>query len=248
MSSPLAQFEIHAIAPLQVAGVNVPFTNSSLFMLLAALAATAFIVLGMRRQAIIPGRFQSAVEILHDAIANMVEQSAGEKSKPFFPFIFSLFLFILFGNLLGMFPHTFTITSHLLVTFLLAFMVFLMVTVTGFVRHGFHFFHLFVPSGVPLALAPFLMVIELLSFCVRPISLSIRLFANMMAGHILLKIFAGMTVSLITALGVGGFLLGLVPLAMNIFVTGFEFFVAALQAYIFAILASVYLRDALEMH
>lgn len=247
MASPLHQFEIQTLLPLTLAGHDVSFTNSSLYMVLATLGATAFITLGMRAKALIPGRFQAAVELLHNSVATIVGDTAGTHSKPYFPIIFSVFVFILFCNLLGMIPGSFTVTSHILVTFLLALLVFLAVTITGFVRHGLHFFSLFVPHGTPLVMVPLMFVLELFSYCARPFSLAIRLFANMLAGHIMLKVFAGMVASLVVGGGVTMFLAPL-PIVLNVALIGFEFFVAGLQAYIFSILAAVYLHDALELH
>ena len=247
MASPLHQFEINTIFPLTVAGYDVSFTNSSLFMVLAVICSTVFFVLGMQKKALIPGRFQSAAEILHNSVANIVSDTAGENSKPYFPLIFSIFIFILFCNMLGMIPFTFTVTSHILITFCLALIVFMAVTITGFARHGLHFFSLFIPQGTPLLIAPLMFVLEVLSFCVRPFSLSIRLFANMMAGHIMLKVFAGLAVMLAATGGMTALLLPL-PVIVNVGLIAFEFFVAGLQAYIFAILAAVYLHDALELH
>jgi len=251
MASPLHQFQIETIMPLQVAGFDVSLTNSGLFMVLSVLAATLFFVLGMRGKAVIPGRFQAAAEMLHNSVAGIVSETAGPHSKPYFPLIFSIFIFILFCNFLGMIPGSFTVTSHILVTFGLAVVVFLAVTLTGFIKHGLHFFSLFVPSGTPLLLAPLMFVLELFSYCVRPFSLAIRLFANMMAGHIMLKVFAGMAVMIVSAAAAtGGLAIIMLPLPifLNVALTGFEFFVAGLQAYIFSILASVYLHDALELH
>lgn len=258
--SPLAQFEIKQLLPLpEIAGVDLSFTNSALFMLIAVGCSVAFLVLGMGRGGVIPGRMQMLVETVHNAIANMVEQTAGHKSKAYFPFIFALFIFILFANALGLIPYGFTATSHIIVTFALAIVVFLAVTLTGFAKHGLHFFGLFVPEGVPKVMIPFLFVVELLSFCVRPFSLSIRLFANMLAGGILLKVFAGMAAGMVVA-GLYGnpeaqqdpsllqLLLAPLPLLLTIALTGFKLFVAGLQAYIFSILTAVYLHDALEMH
>ncbi|MBY0429104.1 MAG: F0F1 ATP synthase subunit A [Alphaproteobacteria bacterium] len=247
MSSPLHQFEIHTILPLNVAGYDVSLTNSSLFMILAVITATLFFVMGMQKKALIPGRFQSAAEMLHNSVANIVSDTAGEHSKPYFPLIFSIFVFILFCNLLGMIPFSFTVTSHILVTFCLALVVFFAVTLTGFARHGLHFFSLFVPEGTPLLMVPFMFILEVLSFCIRPFSLSIRLFANMLAGHIMLKVFATMAIMMVSAGGMAMVLLPL-PIILDVALTGFEFFVAGLQAYIFSILASVYLHDALELH
>lgn len=258
--SPLAQFEIKPLFALpHVAGLDFSITNSTLFMFIAIGAAFALMTVGMRRRTIIPGRMQALVEYLHNGIANMVASTAGEKSKPYFPFIFTLFMFILFCNVLGLIPYGFTVTSQIIITFALALLVFLMVTVTGFMRHGLHFFALFLPHGTPWYMAPFLYVIEVVSFCVRPFSLSIRLFANMLAGGILLKVFAGMVAAMLVA-GLFGdhathkgpdfiqLLLAPLPLLLTILLTGFKLFVAGLQAYIFAILSAVYLHDALEMH
>ena len=249
MASLLEEFEIHDLsAPLFTLGGNpITFTNSSLFMFFAIMASTALMVLAMRPQAIVPGRWQMVAEALYNAVGEMVKSGAGENAKPFFPFIFSVFVFILFCNLFGMLPHSLAVTSHILVNLAIAFVLFAIIIVTGFARHGLHFFQLFVPQGAPGFLLPFLVVIEFFSFAVRPFSLSIRLFANMLAGHVLLQVFAGMTISLFAA----GWLikpLGLLPLVVNIAITGFEFFVALVQAYVYAFLAAIYLRDAIEMH
>ena len=249
MASLLEEFEIHDLsAPLfSLGGHPIAFTNSALFMFLAIISATALMVLAMRPAAMIPGRGQMIAEKLHDMVADMLLSSAGPDSKPFFPFIFSIFVFILFCNLFGMLPHSLAVTSHLLVNVAIALTLFVAIVITGFVRHGAHFAHLFVPSGVPKLMLPFMVPIELLSFLIRPFSLSIRLFANMLAGHILLGVFAGMSISLLAA---GWYLkpISILPLGINVAITGFEFFVAFLQAYIYTILATVYLRDAIEMH
>lgn len=249
MASLLEEFEIHSLSkPLfSLAGHSISFTNSSLFMFLAIMSATALMVLAMRPQAVVPGRWQMLAETFHNMIANMLESTAGESSKPFFPFIFSIFIFIFFCNLFGMLPGSLAVTSHILINLTIALLLFVVILITGFARHGLHFFHLFVPPGAPMFMVPFLAVLELFSFMVRPFSLSIRLFANMLAGHILLGVFAGMCASLLAAGWIAG-LFGILPLSINIAITAFEFFVAFLQAYIYAVLASVYLRDALEMH
>ena len=248
MISPLEEFEIHSYgSPLfTLAGHPITFTNSALFMLLAVLGSTFFMVASMRQQAVIPGRWQMMGETIYNLVANMVDGAAGEKAKPFFPFIFTVFIFILFSNLLGMLPYTLDVTSHILINFAIALLLFAIIIITGFVRHGFHFLGLFVPHGAPKFMLVFLVPIELLSFAIRPFSLSIRLFANIMAGHILLGVFAAMTAMLVATGWMAS--IGVLPLLLNIAITGFEFFVAFLQAYIYAILASVYLRDALEMH
>lgn len=248
MASPLEEFEIHSFgAPLfTLGGQNVMVTNSALIMMIAVMISSFMMFVTMRPRAVVPGRWQMVTETLYNMIANMIDGAAGPKARPFFPFIFSLFIFILFCNILGMFPYTLAVTSHIFINFALAITLFAVIIITGFARNGLHFLELFVPPGAPKFMLVFLVPIEFLSFCIRPFSLSIRLFANMMAGHILLGVFAGMTASLLAA----GWLatIGVLPLALNIAMTGFEFFVAFLQAYIYAILASVYLRDALEMH
>ena len=249
MASLLEEFEIHALSkPLfTLAGQPVAFTNSSLFMLCAIVAATALMVLAMRPKAVVPGRWQMLAETVYNGMAGMVESTAGDKARPFFPFLFSIFIFILFCNLFGMLPHSLAVTSHVVINLAIALVLFAIIIVTGFARHGLHFLHLFVPAGVPWPMLILIVPIEIFSFLVRPFSLSVRLFANMLAGHILLGAFAGMTASLLAAGWALGWL-GVLPLAVNIGITGFEFFVAFLQAYIYAVLAAVYLRDALEMH
>jgi len=247
-SSLLEEFDIHHMSkPLfTIGGHTIAITNSTVFMFLAIVAATLFMTLAMRRRALVPGRWQMTAEAFYNVAADMVKTAAGPKSMPFFPFIFTIFIFILFCNLFGMFPMSLAVTAHIIINFAIAILLFTVILITGFVRHGLHFFSLFVPPGAPKIMLPFLVVIELLSFLVRPFSLSIRLFANMLAGHILLQVFAGMTVSLLAAGWLAG--LSILPLVANIAITAFEFFVAFLQAYIYAILSSVYLRDALEMH
>jgi F-type H+-transporting ATPase subunit a len=247
-SSPLHQFQIYDVLPLHIGGIDVSVTNSVVYMILAVLSASLFFVFSMRKKALVPGRWQSAAEMMHNAIANTVSETAGEKSKPYFPLIFSIFIFILFCNLLGMVPGSFTVTSHLSITLMLGLLVFFAVTITGFVRHGFHFFSLFLPHGTPLPIMPLMFVLELFSFCVRPFSLAIRLFANMMAGHIIMKVFAGLAVMLVSSGTALTFALLPLPIIINVALVAFEFFVAGLQAYIFSILAAVYLHDALELH
>jgi F-type H+-transporting ATPase subunit a len=249
-SSLLEEFEIHDLsAPLFHIGSHpIAFTNSALFMVIATFAATALMVCAMRPAAMVPGRWQMLTEKLYNMIADMLHSTAGEDSKPFFPFIFTVFVFILFCNLFGMLPHSLAVTSHILVNVAIAMTLFAIIIITGFVRHGAHFLHLFVPPGVPGFMLPFMIPIEAFSFLVRPFSLSIRLFANMLAGHILLGVFAGMSIALLAAASVWMKPVAVLPLVMNIGITGFEFFVAFLQAYIYTVLAAVYLRDAIEMH
>lgn len=245
---PLHQFQINPILQIVIAGYDVSFTNSAFFMVVAAALIYALLVFGMSGRALVPGRLQSLAEIFYEFVANMVRDNAGHDARPYFPFVFSIFMFVLFGNLVGMIPFTFTFTSHIIVTFTLAATVFVFVTVLALMKHGLHFFSFFMPHGAPVALAPILIPIEVISYLMRPVSLSIRLFANMMAGHTMLKVFAGFTVMMISGLGAVGFLAGIVPLAINIALTGFEFLVAFLQAYVFSILTCLYIRDALELH
>lgn len=239
--SPLEQFKIDRIFDFRPAGIDASFTNSSLFMVVAIALITLFLTLAMRQSALVPGRWQSMAELSYEFIGRMIRDNVGGEGRQYFPFIFSLFMFILFCNLLGMVPYSFTVTSHIIVTFALALVVFLGVTAIGFIRHGAHFLKLFVPSGVPLALLPLLVVIEVLSYLIRPVSLSVRLFANMLAGHTMLKVFGGFVV----ALGVIG---GWAPLAFVVALTGLEIGIAILQAYVFAILTCIYLNDAINLH
>lgn len=239
--SPLHQFVIQPLLPIQAGGVDLSFTNSSLFMVLAVALVTLFLTLGMRGRALVPGRFQSMAEMSYEFVAAMVRDNVGAAGRQYFPFIFSLFMFVLFGNLLGLIPYSFTFTSHIVVTAALALTVIFGVTVIGVVKHGFHFFSFFVPKGVPALLLPLMIPIEVISYLSRPVSLSIRLFANMMAGHTMLKVFAGFVVVL-------GFLGGWAPLAMDVALTAFELLVAFLQAYVFTVLTCIYLNDAVHLH
>ncbi len=237
---PLSQFEIKTLIPLQPGGVDISFTNSSLMMVLALALVTLFLTLGMRRRALVPGRWQSMAELSYQFVANLIRDTVGAEGRRYFPLVFTLFMFILFGNLLGMVPYSFTFTSHIIVTFALAVMVFIGVTILGFVKHGVRFFSFFVPPGVSVLLWPLMIPIEIISYLSRPISLAVRLFANMLAGHTLLKVFAGF----VTALGVAGVL----PLVFVAALTGLELVIAILQAYVFAILTCLYISDALHLH
>ncbi len=241
---PLHQFEIKTLVPISIAGFDVSFTNSSLWMAVAVLAAYMLIMAGTRQHAMVPGRLQSVVELMYEFVAGIIRDSAGKEGLRFFPVIFTLFIFILLGNMLGMIPGSFTFTSHIIVTFVMALAVFIGVTVLGFVIHGAHFLKFFVPHGAPKAMIPLLVPIEILSYCVRPISLSVRLFVNMMAGHTMMKVFAAFVVSL------GSYFVvpGIAPLAITVALYGFEFAVAFLQAYIFTVLTCIYLNDAIHMH
>ncbi len=238
---PLAQFEIKDIfgGGDEALGA-ITFTNSALFMVIGVVLVTIFMNVGMRRAALVPSRWQTLVEISYEFIANMIRDNVGQEGRRYFGFIFTLFMFVFAGNLLGMMPYSFTYTSHIAVTFAMAAVVFIGVTVIGFMKHGLHFLSFFLPSGVPVVMAPLLIPIEILSYFTRPVSLALRLFANMTAGHTMLKVFAGF----IAPLGA----LGVVPLALVVGLTGLEFIIAFLQAYVFTILSCVYLNDALHMH
>ena len=240
MASPLKQFEIKTIAPIEIGGVDVSFTNSSLFMAIIITAITLFLVLGMRKKALIPGRWQSLAELSYEFIASLVRDNVGKAGRAYFPFVFSLFMFILFANVIGLIPYAFTVTSHIIVTFALATVVFLGVTVIALVKHGLKFFTYFLPKGTPLYMAPLLVLIEIVSYLARPVTLSLRLFANMMAGHTMLKVFAGFVVAL------GYF--GAAPMAVLIPLYMLELIVALLQAFVFTILTCLYLHDAIHLH
>ena len=242
---PIHQFELKPIFTLgRIGNTEIVFTNAALYMLVAVVVIALLTTMATRRGSLVPGRIQSLVEMLYEFIASTVRSSAGEEGMRFFPFVFSLFMFVLMLNLFGMVPYGFTVTSHIIITFALAALVILTVIVYGLMKHGTHFFGLFVPSGVPGWLLPLLVVIEVISFVSRPISLSVRLFANMLAGHIALKIFAGFVGILLGA----GFwsVLAPLPLALAVALTALEVLVAVLQAYVFATLTSIYLNDALH--
>jgi F-type H+-transporting ATPase subunit a len=237
---PLQQFTIERIVPIHLGGIDASYTNSALLMTVVAVLVTALLVLSTRRAALVPGRWQSISEMSYEFVATMIEQNVGHEGMAYFPFVFTLFMFILFGNLLGLVPYSFTFTSHIIVTFALAATVFIGVTIIGIVRHGWHFLRLFVPHGVPKVLLLLLVPIELLSYIIRPFTLSIRLFANMLAGHTMLAIFGGFVVSL--------GLLGFLPLGVDVLLMFLELLVAVLQAYVFAILTCLYLADAIHLH
>jgi len=243
---PIHQFAINNIFEFgEFGGWTFAFTNSALFMVLTVLAVTAFLLLSTNSRGLIPGRMQSLAEMSYEFVAGMLREAAGTEAMKFFPFVFTLFMFILFGNLIGMMPYFFTFTSHLIVTAAMAALVMTIVIGYGFYRNGIGFLNLFVPSGVPGYLMPMIIAIEVLSFLSRPVSLSIRLFANMLGGHITLKVFAGFIVSLsaLGALGYGGAIL---PFLLIVALTALEFLVAFLQAYVFAMLTCMYINDAIH--
>lgn len=244
---PIHQFEVKTYLPISVGGVDISFTNVSLYLLLATVLVVLFLAIPTGRRATIPGRWQNLAEMSYEFVANMLRSATGPEGMKFFPFVFTLFMFILIANLIGMFPYFYTTTSQLIITFALALTVILTVVVAGIRKHGLAWFQLFVPSGVPGAIVPFVSLIEVISFLSRPVSLSVRLFANMLAGHITLKVFAGFIVAMSTA-GFVGIVGSVLPLIMTVAITALEFLVAALQAYVFAVLTCLYLNDAVHTH
>jgi len=241
-TNPMHQFNVHKIGPeIKFSGIDLSFTNSSLFMVISAISICVFLALGTREKNIIPNKIQLISEMLYNFVGKMISDTAGPKAKPYFPFIFSLFMFVLLCNMIGMLPYSFTVTSHIIVTLIMALFVFAAVTIIGFMKHGFKYLSIFVPTGVPIILLPLITVIEIISYLSRPVSLSVRLFANMMAGHTMLKVFGGFVISL-------GLLGGWLPLGFSVALTGLEILVAFLQAYVFAILTCIYLNDALNLH
>ena len=240
-TNPMHQFNVYKIGPdISLGNVDISFTNSSLFMVISALGIISLFFAGTQRKAIIPTKIQLLAEISYTFISKMINDTVGPKGKPYFPFIFSLFMFVLFCNMIGMLPYSFTVTSHIIVTFTLAAIIFVGVTIIGFIKHGVRYLKLFAPSGVPLVLLPLIVIIEIISYLSRPLSLSVRLFANMMAGHTMLKVFGGFVISL-------GIIGGWLPLSFAVALTGLEILIAFLQAYVFAILTCIYLNDALNL-
>lgn len=240
--NPLAQFEVKKIFDFNIAGIDISFTNSALYMLLSTILIIGFMIFATRKKSLIPSRAQVIAEGVFNFIHDMLKSSIGEEGLKFFPLIFSLFTFILLGNFLGMTPYSFTSTSQVIVTLSLAMIAILTVTIYAIIRNGiFGFFGMFLPSGVPLWMAPVIWAIEFFSFLIRPITLSVRLFANIVAGHVLLKVVAGFIISL-------GVIFGTLPFLFAVIMTGFELFVAVLQAYIFAILVCAYLSETTKAH
>jgi F-type H+-transporting ATPase subunit a len=242
---PISQFAISPLWELKVGAFNLSYTNSALFMSIAVALIALFFLIASRHSHLIPGRLQVAAEMAYEGIANIVRENGGREAMPYFPLIFSIFFTVLLGNVLGMIPGAFTYTSHIVVTFAMALALFVFITVLGFVKHGFHFLSRFLPPGVPVVMAPMIFTLEVISYFVRPVTLGVRLFANMMAGHMVLKVFAYFALGLLTSGSIGLMALGILPLAMNVAMIALELFVAVLQALIFTILTCVYLRDAL---
>ncbi len=242
----LSQFELGTVfGPV---GAAVGFTQSNAHMLIAAGLMVALVMMGMGARAVVPGRMQALTESLYEFVSDLVGSQVGEhEGRRFVPFVFTLFMFILLGNMLGLLPYAFTFTSHIAVTFALAMVVFVLITVVAITLHGKKFFGYFFPEGAPVWLAPIIIPVEVISYLSRPISLSIRLFANMTAGHVLLKVFATFVV-LLGGLGTVGPLVAVLPLAVNVLLIAFEILVALLQAYVFAMLTSIYLHDAVHLH
>jgi len=241
-TNPMYQFNVYRIGPeIKIDQIDISFTNASLFMIISCISILFIFSLGSSKKNIIPNKIQLFAELSYTFISKMINDTAGSKGKPYFAFIFSLFMFVLFCNMFGMLPYAFTVTSHIIVTFVLAAFIFVGVTIIGFLKHGIGYLKLFVPSGVPIVLLPLIVIIEIISYLSRPISLSVRLFANMMAGHTMMKVFGGFVISL----GIVG---GWLPLSFSVALTGLEILVAFLQAYVFAILTCIYLNDALNLH
>lgn len=246
MPDPIHQFNINKLIDFELFGYDVSFTNSSLFMVLAVVLISAFLILSMGGRSLVPTRLQSLAEIAYEFVANMVRDNVGQQGMKFFPFIFTIFMFVFTLNMLGMLPWVgFTVTSHLIITVSLALLVFITVIIVGFAKNGLGFLKLFVPSGVPVLVMPLVVAIEIISFLSRPVSHSMRLFANMLAGHIALKVFGGFIVMLLGA-GVGYSLMGILPFAMAVGLTVLELLVAFLQAYVFTMLTCMYINDALH--
>ncbi len=245
MAGPIEQFTVKPLIKIDIGGVDLSFTNASAYMVLTVAVATAFLLLATARRLVVPGRWQSSAELMYEFVAKALRDNAGEQGMRFFPFVFSLFMFILVANMVGMIPYAFTVTAQIVVTFGLAATVFLTVILYGLYKHGFGFLRLFKPAGVPAVLVPIIVPIEVISFLSRPISHSVRLFAVMLAGHITLKVFAGFVVSL-GSLGSLGMIGAVLPLLMTVAITALEFLMAGIQAYVFTMLTCMYLNDALH--
>jgi F-type H+-transporting ATPase subunit a len=246
MADPIHQFEITKLATIaNIGGHEIAITNSALFMAITVVGVTALLVGGSSSRALVPGRMQSFTELTYEFVANMLQSTAGTAGMKFFPLVFTLFMFILMANMIGIVPYTFTVTSHIIVTAMMALLVFFTVIIYGFYKNGLKFFRLFVPSGIPIFILPLIVFIEVLSFLSRPLSHSVRLFANMLAGHITLKVLAGF-ITMMGGFGIAGWLGAVLPLGLVVAITALEVLVAFLQAYVFAILTCIYLNDAIH--
>ena len=246
MNDPIHQFQINNIFRVgTIGGHEIVFTNSAMYMFIVVLAITALLLASTMRRALVPSRLQSAAEISYEFVASMLRSSAGPEGMRFFPFVFTLFAFVLLSNLIGLIPYSFTVTSHIIVTAALSALVFCTVVGYGFWKNGLSFFNLFVPKGVPIYIQPMIVLIEVISFLSRPLSHSVRLFANMLAGHITLQVFAGF-ITLLGTFGVMGWLGAVLPFAFVVMLIALDLLVACLQAYVFAILTCIYLNDAIH--
>jgi F-type H+-transporting ATPase subunit a len=245
-TDPIHQFQIVNFFPVaKIGNTEIAFTNSAAYMVAAVAVISIFLIAGAGRRALVPGRVQSVAELTYEFVASTIKSTAGHEGMKFFPFVFTLFTFILTVNIIGLIPYTFTVTTHIVITATLALSVFLTVLVYGFWKNGLHFFNLFVPKGIPIYILPLIVFIEVLSFVSRPISHSVRLFANMLAGHITLKVFASF-ITLLGGAGIFGIVGATLPLALVVALTALELLVAFLQAYVFAILTCIYLNDAIH--
>jgi F-type H+-transporting ATPase subunit a len=245
-ADPIHQFQLQPLFTIgKIGPVEIVFTNSALFMVVAVTLIAVLLLGTTARRALVPGRLQSLAEVSYEFVADTIKGTSGPEGMRFFPLVFSLFMFILVANLMGLLPYAFTVTSHLIITAALALLVFLTVIVVGLASHGLHFFKIFVPSGVPIYILPLVVFIEVFSFFLRPISHSVRLFANMLAGHIALKVFGGF-VTMLAGIGIIGVFGAALPIVMIVALTALELLVAFLQAYVFAILTCIYLNDALH--
>jgi F-type H+-transporting ATPase subunit a len=247
VADPLHQFVIEPWIPLEVGALDLSYTNSSFWMTVALGVSVLFFTTAMAKRALVPGRMQIFAEMIYRFVADMIQSNLGARGQQYFAFIFTMFIAVLMGNVLGMLPYAFTFTSHIAVTGALALLVFFMVTIIGFVRHGTHFLALFCPPGAPLWVTPLIVPIEIISYLSRPVTLSLRLFINMFAGHLLLKVIAGFCVAMVTSLGLTGFLGALLPMGFNVLFIGFEIFIALIQAYVFTLLTCIYLKDTIEI-
>lgn len=240
VSAPLEQFVIRPLIPIHIGTADISYTNSALLMTIVVVVITALLVGATHRARLVPTRLQSLAELSYEFVASMVRDNVGTEGIEFFPLVFTIFGFILLGNMFGLVPYSYTFTSQIVVTGALALFVFVLVTIVAFARHGLHFFSFFFPPGAPLYMAPLIIPIEIVSYLARPFSLSIRLFANMMAGHTMMAVVAGFTITL------GVF--GILPISINVALYALEAIVVVLQAYVFAILTCLYLRDAIHLH